>query len=146
MAAFDDNTFVVSYLIEKTQFPIDQTDQQGNTALHWACDHNATFTPSWLLAFGANINAVNHEGNTPLHMLVKNPQKLKSSKQVRMLIFKGADRDIKNDKGMTALELLKNECDILEENGDFTIGQALRKELEQMLGKQSCYLPCCQIQ
>lgn len=70
-AAYDDNTYVLTYLVEKSTCSVHEVDQQGNTPLHFACDHKSEFAQSWLLAFGAEINAVNADGDTPLHLLVK---------------------------------------------------------------------------
>lgn len=102
-AAYDDNNFVLTYLVEKAALNIDELDQKGNTPLHYACDHKAEYSPQWLFAFGAVINALNEDGNTPLHLLVKNSHKLDSPKLVREMIFKGADRDIRNKDGKTPM-------------------------------------------
>ena len=47
-------------------------------------------------------------GNTPLHLAVKN----RADKSVLYLILNGADKDIKNNEGLNALEYLKKEKNV----------------------------------
>ena len=96
-SAYHDNTYVLTYLIEKGGFDVTASlDDLKNTPLHYACDQKTDFAPTWLIAYGADINAPNEDGNTPLHLLVKNPFEFRSSKLVKELICKGANRDLKN--------------------------------------------------
>ncbi len=65
-----------------------------------------------LLASGANINAKNFEGWTPLHMAV-----MKNSRDiVELLISKGADVNAKGSRGLTPLHgaAIKGQRDIAE--------------------------------
>ena len=144
-AAYDDNTYVLTYLHEKAGLSVASLDNRQNTPLHYACDHKTDFTANWLLGFGADINAVNEEGDTPLHLLVKNVYKLDSSKLVRELICKGADRDAVNLEGKKPIDILKHECSQHEKNGDRLMSNNLRQELEEMLGPQPVYIPCCHV-
>ena len=109
-AAYDDNNYILTYLKDKAGFSISEVDKQKNTALHYACDHKTDYTASWLIGFGADVNAVNEEGDTPLHLLIKNSHRLDTSKLARELIFRGADRLAVNKEGKTPLEILTEEC------------------------------------
>lgn len=141
-AAYDDNTYVITYLHEKAGFGVSSLDKRQNTPLHYACDHKTDFSANWLIGFGADINAVNEDGDTPLHLLIQNVQKLDSSKLVKELICKGADRDAQNLEGKKPIDILREECSQHEKNGDRVISNKLRLELEEALGPQPYYVPC----
>lgn len=40
----------------------------GRTALHWAIQQYSTEIASFLLSYGANIDAVDYSGKTPAHL------------------------------------------------------------------------------
>ena len=140
-AAFDDNSYILTYLRDKAGFGLSDVDNHGNTPLHFACDNKKEFTAIWLMGFGADVNIKNENDETPMHLLVKNAYRLERAKLVRELIFKGADRNHKNKDGLTTLDIL------LEENKERAVEQMnprLKEELEQMLGAQPFYIPCLQ--
>ena len=60
----------------------------GNTELHLACEIDASFEVIEFLANELNINSVNHQGKTPLHVAVKN--RLSDDKAIEQLKFLGA--------------------------------------------------------
>ena len=95
-AAMDDNSYLVTYLRDKARFKIDEEDSNGNTPLHYACYHASEYASFWLMGFGHNVNCQNKNGDTPMHLLIKSKKDMYSTKTVRELIFKGANRDIKN--------------------------------------------------
>lgn len=144
-AAYDDNNYVLTYLRDRAGFSIHDVDNQKNTPLHYACDHKTDYTAVWLIGFGADINAVNEEGDTPLHLLIKNSHRLDSSKLVKEMIYKGADRLAMNKEGKTALDILREECEQQERSGDVAISSNLRRELDDILGVQPVYIPCFHI-
>ena len=45
---------------------------------------------------GADLNSQNKDGNTPLHQVVQNAEKLTTSKPIWQLVKKGASISIKN--------------------------------------------------
>lgn len=47
---------------------------------------------SYLLAWKADVNAIDSSGLSPLHLAVKAADELKSTRSVRHLLIKGADR------------------------------------------------------
>jgi len=77
-----------------------------------------------------------------LHLLLKIPGSLKSSKPIRDLIYKGADRDIRNKDGLTPLMLLVDEDYKLQDSKKPGIEPVLKEELMKILGKQPLYIPC----
>lgn len=56
-----------------------------------------------MIGFGADVNARNIKGETPAHLLLSKTDKSIDTKTLRALIFKGANRDIKDNNGLTAL-------------------------------------------
>ncbi|KAK6840896.1 hypothetical protein PG987_001756 [Apiospora arundinis] len=75
-AGFDATCYdpVVRFLLEKGADARDAVDDEGNTPLHAALDAtlgargNKVATVSLLLSYGARADAVNHMGDTPVHI------------------------------------------------------------------------------
>jgi len=57
--------------------------------------------PGFLIQEGADINAQNNKGNTPLHYAVKH----RNQKVIDLLIECGAKSDIKNNAGQKPFEI-----------------------------------------
>ncbi|KAK2163028.1 hypothetical protein LSH36_87g05020 [Paralvinella palmiformis] len=68
------------------------TDEQGWTEAHQACKHGRVQHLEPLLFYGADMNAQNLGGNTPLHVCAINNQE----ECARVLLFRGADKNIIN--------------------------------------------------
>lgn len=64
-----------------------------------------------------------------MHLLVNNAHRLDSPKLVRDMIFKGADRKIKNNAGLTPLDSLNKDCEDNLQNGDGLMNVQLKNEL-----------------
>jgi ankyrin repeat protein len=77
-------------------------DVFGGAALHYAADRNDTEAIAFLLAAGADINAQNHNGYTPLMTAAT---RLGGEEAVKALLDAGADPDIKNNQGRAALHM-----------------------------------------
>ena len=71
-AAFDDNTYLITYLRDKEGLSDKDIDFDGNTPLHYACSNGAEWAAFWLMGFGSNVNALNKNQDQPMHLLVKN--------------------------------------------------------------------------
>lgn len=84
---------------------IDVPTELGITPLHYACFKNSKNAVDLLLDLGANINALDEEGNSCLHFAVNsnNPALIKK------LLVRGADKNIKNSTQESPLDLaIKN--------------------------------------
>ena len=106
-AAMSDQSYPIIFFYEKLQkyfakiTIIDVPSELGITPLHCACIKGSKNAVDLLLDLGANINALDNEGNNCLHYAVNsnNPNLLKK------LLIRGADKTIKNQKGETPLDL-----------------------------------------
>ncbi|MEH1771269.1 MAG: ankyrin repeat domain-containing protein, partial [Nostoc sp.] len=70
----------------------------GETPLHLAVSQGNKQVVELLIAKGADVNAKNKDGNTPLHLAY-------DLDIVKLLIAKGADANAKNNDDMTPAEL-----------------------------------------
>ena len=70
--------------------------------MHTAVVNHRTNAVRYLLSLGAEINAENAQGRTPLHTAVS-VGNLRSTKD---LLLRGADRNAKARDGKTALEMI----------------------------------------
>lgn len=57
---------------------------------------------NYLLSMNPDLNAKDQKGYTPLHLAVKSVEALKSTRPVRALLLKGADRQAVDQDGRTA--------------------------------------------
>lgn len=53
-----------------------------------------------------DLNAQDQKGFTPLHLAVKSVQELKSTRPVRALLLKGANRSSTDLEGRTAIDMI----------------------------------------
>ena len=60
--------------------------------MHWAAFAGAELALSYIVAWDAEINAVDGKGLTPLHLAVKSSEDLRSTKAIKQLLIKGADK------------------------------------------------------
>lgn len=90
----------VQLLIEEG-VDIDEQDQLGFSALHYACQHNKITNIATLLRAGANPNLITKEGNTPLHIVAV----FNNLDAIKLLISAGAHIEAKNFGGYSPLHL-----------------------------------------
>ncbi len=74
-------------------------DPAGSTLLHHAAGFGTLETMTWLLDAGADVNAKNRRGSTPLHWAIHDEAK------VRLLLARGAAVNAKQVEGRTPLYL-----------------------------------------
>ena len=81
---------------------------QGWQEVHQACRNGLVAHLEQLLYYGAELNARNASGNTPLHVCAVNNQE----SCARTLLFRGADKNALNFAGQTPYQvrLEKKHC------------------------------------
>ena len=103
-----------AYILEKLLEKIDanKKDDKGKTALHWAAsryDWDELRTPlaALLVEAGADVNAIDDEGKTPLMYAVKEVRLWRDTalESVGFLVSYGADITLRDKDGKTALDL-----------------------------------------
>ena len=91
---------------------------EGRSALHYSAYYQDIGTVEYLLAHGANVNATDDMGRTPLIMSLArlDPKLLIDSEVINVLIQNGADPNIKSFDGWAPLTMAiaKNLDDIVE--------------------------------
>ena len=88
-------------LINEYKIPINIKTNSGAVPLHYAVGQDHLSTVILLLESGANVDEVNKDNITSLHIALK--QKRVEIAQALIHTF-GAKMDIKNNKGETALD------------------------------------------
>ena len=86
---------------------VNVTDETVNkrTPLHWASDYGQVDVLNFLVSKGANIEAKDAFGITPLLAAVYEGH----DNAVRFLVSKGANKNVKGPDGMTPLEAAEKE-------------------------------------
>lgn len=74
---------------------INSRDKRESTPLHWAAFAGSELSLGYIVAWDADINATDAKGLTPLHLAVKSSEDLRSTKAIKHLLIKGADKNIK---------------------------------------------------
>ena len=87
---------------------VDESDDQGNTALHYAARSGVKSLVELLLLLDSDVNARNKQGETPLFWAGKGGQQAICN----MLIKAGADRNIKDNNGKTAMDIAADDGQI----------------------------------
>jgi len=91
---------IIKLLLDKGAKINEKDDEFGFTALHHAARLGKQNTAELLIAGGADINAKDNQGHTPLYVAVNNDYKF-----AEFLISKGADSGIRTESGQTLLQL-----------------------------------------
>lgn len=107
-AAEGDAVNIIYYLTTKYQMDIDEKDVRGSTSLHWAVYEGNEIATTYLISWGADINAQDSDGNTPLHLSISHAEREQNTRLTKILLLKGADRDITNNKGLTPAEMVSD--------------------------------------
>lgn len=86
--------------------PLSQTDDEKSTPLHWACFAGADTAIYYLLAWGAEVNAKDNIGYTPLHLAVKSAEHFPNTRSLKELLIKGANRTAIDSEGKRPVDLV----------------------------------------
>jgi len=112
MAAQSDSPKIVVYFKEKYNFDLFQNDCLKNNAIHWACSSGSKAVFDYLMLYinkeSGNenvINSVNNQGQTALHITILTSGSIST---IKKLIKKGIDINIKDNNGLTAIDLVKD--------------------------------------
>ena len=94
------------YYFKELGVDLNLQDQRGSTPLHWACYSNSEIALSYLLAWNPELNIQDQDGYTPLHLAVKSCDTVESTRPVRFLLIRGADKSIQDNSGQTPIDLV----------------------------------------
>lgn len=106
-AAEGDTVNVIYYFLKQYDMNVDVKDDKDCTPLHWAVIEGNEVAATYLLAFGADINAQDTLGNTPLHLSVYHAEKELNTRLTKILLLKGADRKLVNNQNQSARDVIE---------------------------------------
>lgn len=133
VAAQGDQAFSLTYFKEKG-LSIKSKDKEKSTPLHWACCAGSDTASYYLQSWGVNVNAKDYLGYTPLHLAVRYSARFPSTRAIKELLIKGADRDAVEKMNLKPIDLIENLSD-----------NEMKEELSELLKKQTFILPCCHL-
>lgn len=97
------NSGDVYRILGENQDLLNMQDSRGYTPLHWAIDSGRTlFAEKLIFFYEVDVNLQDKDGWTPLHYACQ----AWNEAVVMMLLLKGADTQLKNGCGKTALDCL----------------------------------------
>ncbi|XP_023228101.1 uncharacterized protein LOC111628509 isoform X3 [Centruroides sculpturatus] len=103
---------------------IGSADPQGWQEVHQACKHGLVQHLEHLLFYGADMNARNASGNTPLHVCAVNDQE----SSARVLLFRGADKNALNYAN-------QNPYQVAVIAGNLTLAEIIKNHRPEDIGK-----------
>ena len=88
---------------------IDVRNYKGKTALHYAAKAGFLKVINLLIEKGATVDATDKEGETPLFEAIRSTIKDGDKQQgaIEALLLKGANPNLRNRKGLTALQVAR---------------------------------------
>ncbi len=98
IAAIEGDLPLVKTLVTKNKAMVDHI---GWTPLHYACTKGHLDVAQFLIANGAMVDSRSLNGTTPLMMAVQSG----NEQLVKLLLDKGADLELKNQLGLTAIDI-----------------------------------------
>lgn len=101
-AAKGNSSNSIIFFVEKYNFDIYCKDNEGNTPLHIASKYSQIDALNFLLMMMDNVNVVNYNGETPLHLALYSERTI----VIQKLIKKGIDMSIKNNKKKSVIDIV----------------------------------------
>ena len=112
MAAQSDCANVIVYFKEKYNFELFKNDDLNNNSLHWACSSGSKSALDYLLLYinkennnESIIDCINNQRQSALHITVLTTGSIST---IKKLIKKNIDINIKDNNGLTVLDLVKD--------------------------------------
>lgn len=102
-------TDMIKYLVTEKKLPVDASDSEGKTCLIHACSHKWAKNEcvQTLLDLGANINAVDHEGFSPLLTCASSVQNMELLRHMMIFLFeRDADEMAQTKEGKSIEDVL----------------------------------------
>jgi len=86
---------------------ITSCDSRGSTPLHWACYRCSELALIYILAWvkPKDLCLADVDGYTPLHLAVKSAEEFKSCRPIRALLFRGADKTIRDNNNNQPIDI-----------------------------------------
>lgn len=102
-SAEGDQPSMMIYFLYKEGLDLYSFDENGSTALHWACYSGAETSVKFLIGLGINVNSQDKENLTPLHLAtLYNREKI-----VIILLKNGADKNLPNSRGHLPIDIAR---------------------------------------
>jgi ankyrin repeat protein len=121
-----DNDILGLMLTNEKKIDIEESDQEGSTALHVAMMYSNLNAADFLLSKGANPNAADKYGSTPLHLAAWYAKDMDIVEL--LLIHKDVDVNLLDNKGYSALDYaIDNEHGLSEEIANLLMGKRAAK-------------------
>lgn len=138
MAVYAQKLDFIKEFIEKHAFKTTITDKRGASLLHWAADTENLAIIRYFLEIEELrqlINLQDHEGNTMLHHLAENCDKIEVFQEV---FSHGANEEIKNNEGLAPVEWAKKMENLLGE--EILATRKIPKEQENYNSNSWCLI------
>jgi len=100
--ARDDDISRLKELLQQNKFEVNSVDEEGMTALHWACDRGNKEVAEILIKHGADVNAQDANAQTALHFACV----AEDIELVKLLIKSGADKNAEDCDGLKPSDLV----------------------------------------
>ena len=133
VAAQGDQAYSLTYFRAKG-LSIMSKDREWSTPLHWACVAGSDTATYYLQSWGVDVNAKDFLDYTPLHLAVRYSHRFPSTRAIKELLIKGADRDAVEKNGLKPIDLVDRIEDL-----------ETKEELLGLLQKPTFILPCCHL-
>lgn len=89
---------------------INSRDKRHSTPMHWAAVSAAELTLSYIIAWGGDMEAMDIKGHTALHFACKKHKENKSTKGIKQLLIKGANRNAMDFEGKRPIDYVQTEA------------------------------------
>ena len=110
IAAQGDQPISLYYFHRVLNLNINERDHRGSSPLHWSIFSCSELAMIYILAW-LSLDELSHrdeEGYTAMHLAVKTSDKLENSRTVRVLLYHGAQTNIKDQNGNTPLDIARD--------------------------------------